>query len=54
MLKDCIILDTEKGKTYVVSFDDCDDIEEILTDNYELNLDNLQFMVVDKFSFERL
>lgn len=49
--KKCIILDFEKVEVRVISIDSTqtEDIEEILTDRYDYNLGNIQYMVADEF-----
>ena len=54
MNKTCIILDYEQGKVFLVYFDDSQDIEQILTENYELNLENIEYMITDKLKIETL
>lgn len=52
--KDCIILNTEEGKVQFISFDDTQDIEEILFEQYDLSPSNIEYLVVDKLIVERL
>ena len=48
MEKTCIVLNYGNGEVKIIRFDDSQDIEGLLVENYDYSLQNIEYMVVDK------